>query len=111
MRDKPLVVSLLVGLVVVLIIGGVSVLVKMNSVSGEYKKKVAQGISFQKTIEELRRENSNLNDDNEELKEEIASLNNKIAELNTELAKTVELKNKLEEALKDELIDKKLKEQ
>lgn len=110
MRDKPLIVSLLVGLIVVLVIGGVSLLVKMNSVSGEYKKKVAQTISFQKAIEELKEENTSLNDKNDQLNKEIEGLNSNITELKTEIMKMEELKNKLEEALKDELIEKKLQE-
>lgn len=104
MKDSPLIISLLVGLIVVLVIAGVSLLVKMNTLSEIYQKELAKNISLEKGIEDLNSENSSL-------KEEIAELKVRGKDLKEENMKLEELKKKLEENLKEELMRKKLQEQ
>ena len=70
MSDKPLIVSLLIGLIVVLVVAGVSLLVKMNSLSDVYKKELASSMSLQKNIQDLNEENSQLKKVIEDLKAE-----------------------------------------
>ena len=101
MKDNPLIISLLIGLIVILVIAGVSLLVKMNVLSGVYKQELAKNISLEKNIEDLKAENGNL-------AKEIGQLNNKIGDLKEENAKTEKLKDKLEENLKEELMKQKL---
>ena len=113
MKDKPLIVSLLFGFIVVLVIAAVSLLVKINSLDEDYKKEVAKGMSFQKSIEDLKSENTLVKKENENLKAEKLAVDNKITNLNAqvdsmnvEMTKLKMLKDKLEENLKDELIKK-----
>ena len=101
MKDNPLIISLLIGLIVVLVIAGVSLLVKMNSLSGVYKQELAKNISLEKNAEDLKTENSSLSKD-------IDQLNSKIEDLKEENEKTEKLKDKLEENLKEELMKQKL---
>lgn len=101
MKDSPLIISLLIGLVVILVIAGVSLLVKMNTLSGVYKQELAKNISLEKNTEDLKAENNTLS-------EEIEKLNDKIGELKEENAKISKLKDKLEENLKEELMKQKL---
>jgi len=101
MKDNPLIISLLIGLIVVLVIAGVSLLVKMNSLSGVYKQELAKNISLEKNAEDLKTDNSNLSKDIEEL-------NGKVKYLKEENEKTEKLKDKLEENLKEELMKQKL---
>ncbi len=101
MKDNPLIISLLIGLIVVLVIAGVSLLVKMNSLSGVYKQELAKNISLAKNIEDLKSDNSDLAGD-------IEQLNDKIEDLKEENVKIEKLKDKLEENLKEELMKQKL---
>ncbi len=104
MKDNPLIISLLVGLIVILVIAGVSLLVKMNSLSGVYKKELARNISMEKSAEDLKNENSALT-------EKVSQLGSQIKDLEEENAKIEKLKEKLEENLKEELIKQKLNEE
>jgi len=101
MKNNPLIVSLLIGLIVVLVIAGVSILVKMNSLSSVYKKELAKNISSEKSIEDL-------NAENESLQQSIDSLNIQLKDLKEEHLKLDKFKDKLEENLKDELMKQKL---
>ncbi len=100
MKDNPLIISLLIGLIVVLVIAGVSLLVKMNTLSGVYKKELAKNISLEKSIEDLKGENSDLSG-------KVDQLNAQIGELKDENAKIERLKERLEENLKEELMKQK----
>lgn len=110
MKDSPLIISLLIGLIVVLVIAGVSILVKTNSLSSEYKKQVARNISCDKSLEDTKETVTSLNSENTKLKEEIALLGAQVKSLEEENAKLEKLKEKLEENLKDELMKHKLGE-
>ncbi|MCK4912806.1 MAG: hypothetical protein KAS05_03685 [Candidatus Omnitrophica bacterium] len=101
MKDNPLIISLLIGLIVILVIAGVSLLVKMNVLSGVYKQELAKNISLEKNAEDLKAENSSLAG-------EVGQLNNTIKDLEEENIKIERLKEKLEENLKDELMKQKV---
>ncbi|MDD3296902.1 MAG: hypothetical protein PHU64_06025 [Candidatus Omnitrophica bacterium] len=103
MKDSPLIISLLIGLIVVLVIAGVSVLAKMNSLSVVYKQQLAKNIGHEKTIEDLKTDNS-------ALAKNISQLDAQMKTLQSEHEKLTKLKEKLEENLKEELMRKKLGE-
>jgi predicted nuclease with TOPRIM domain len=104
MKDKPLILSLLVGLIMVLVIAGVSLLVRINALSGSERKSNAEKMAISEQLESLKKENSLLTEKNKGLIDDLAKANIKSDELKTELAKLEKLKDKLEENLKDELI-------
>ena len=104
MRNNPFVVSLSIGLIVILVIAGVSILVKMNSLSGVYKKELAKNISLGKEIDDLEKQNS-------DLEKEVSQLNTTIEQLKLENVKVNKLKDKLEESLKEELMKDRLVEE
>lgn len=111
MSDKPLIVSLLIGLIVILVIGGVSLLVKMNSLSDLYKKELAKNMTLQKTIETFKEEKTKSNEEkvswkeeNGRLKDDIVKMNAQIVDLNKQLAQAqVQEIKKPEENLKEEV--------
>ncbi len=94
MKSNPLIISLLVGLIVVLVIGGVSVSVKMNSISRIYKKELAKNISLEKNVEDLKIENDNL-------KKAIEALNVNMENLRKENEKLLQLNKTLEDSHKE----------
>ena len=104
MKDSPLIISLLIGLIVVFVIAGVSILVKTNSLSGEYKKQLAKNISCEKASEDLKKDLETLGGKNTKLIEDIALLKVQVESLTQENAKLEKLKDKLEENLKEELM-------
>lgn len=104
MKDKPLILSLLVGLIMVLVVAGVSLLVKINSLSSFREELVKKNMKLEKGLEELKSENTSLKEKNKALTEDMDKNSIKVAELKTEIAKLEKLKEKLEENLKDELI-------
>jgi len=101
MKDNPLIISLLIGLIVILVIAGVSLLVNINALSGVYKQELAKNISLEKNAEDLKAKNSSLTG-------EIGKLNVTIEDLKEENMKIEKLKEKLEENLKEELIKQKI---
>ena len=101
MKDNPFLVSLLIGLVVVLVIAGVSLLVKMNSMSETYKQELSKNMDFERTIENLKAENQSF-------KENVGELIVEVGKIKEEYAKLDALKKKLEENLKEELMKQKL---
>jgi len=101
MKPNPLIISLLVGLIVVLVIAGVSVSVKMNTLSKIYKKELAKNISLEKRIEDLNGENNTLT-------KTIEGLNVKVEDLKKENEKLSQTNKTLEDNLKEELMKKKL---
>ena len=101
MKDNPLIISLLIGLIVILVIAGVSLLVNINALSGVYKQELAKNISLEKNAEDLKAKNSSLTG-------EIGKLNVTIEDLKEENMKIEKLKEKLEENLKEELMKQKV---
>ncbi len=115
MKDSPFIISLLIGLIVVLVIGGVSLLVKMNSLTTLYRKELAKNHSLSKNIEDLKSDKSDLDETVAGLHLQIEELNNKhqkeTGELKEEYEKLRMLKEKLEEDLKEELMRTELEKQ
>lgn len=115
MKDNPLIISLLIGLVVVLVIAGVSLLVKTKSLSEIYKEELAKNISLEKDIEDIKVDNAALNQTinvlNTQLQEAKTEYEQKIATLKEEKLRLETLKEKLEDNLKDELMKQKLQGQ
>lgn len=106
MKDKPLILSLLVGLIMVLVIAGVSLLVRINALSGSERKSQAEKMAIEAEFDNLKKENSLLAEKNKGLVDGLAQANAKAEATKTDLAKLEMLKDKLEENLKDELIKK-----
>ncbi|MDP2923042.1 MAG: hypothetical protein Q8O30_04905 [Candidatus Omnitrophota bacterium] len=110
MKDRPLMLSLLFGFIVVLVIVSVSFLMKMNSLSGSEKKLQLENVKLAEKISDLEKQNVSLNDEKKGLGEEFEKVKVKLNELNTEYTKLDKLKEKLEENLKDELMKQDIKE-
>jgi len=113
MKDQALVFGVLLGIIVILIIGGVSVSIKLNQVNKNYQLAVKKKIELEKKSQSLEAEKEALLKSNQELKRKIEELNKKIDDLNKEkenllleLEKMKRLKEKLEENLKEELMKK-----
>jgi cell division protein ZapA len=105
MKNNVWIISLLVGLVVVLVIGGVSLLVKVNTLSKEYKQETAKNINLEKAIEDLEEERVDLREKIKQLNGQTISLSKTADDLKTENSQfSSEVKQ-----LKEEI--KKLKEE
>lgn len=105
MKNNVWIISLLVGLVVILVIGGVSLLVKINSLSKEYKQESARNISLEKTIEDLKGEIEEKEEEKKQLNAQNISLSKTVDQLKKENIKlTLEI-----EQLKEKI--KKLEEE
>lgn len=121
MSDKPLVLSLLIGLIFVLVIAGVSLLVTKNALHDAFRQEVAKNISSAQKIEDLKQEvvqreqtienitaeMAATEKENNNLKGAIANLSSQLDDMKLEKQKTEKLKEKLEDNLKEELMKKK----
>jgi|GEM_PF-4562844 len=110
MRDSPLSVSLLLGIIAVLAIIGVSSLIKMKLIDKEYKTETTQKSFLHMTLEEAREANSALQKENETLKKEVDALTLQVEFLSEDLKKIQEINQQLEDSLKEALIKQKLRE-
>ena len=110
MKDRPLMLSLLFGFIMVLVIVSVSFLVKMNSLSTSEKKLQAEKLALETALEGIKKENVLLAEKNKDLNADVDKTNAKLEELKTELVKLDKLKEKLEENLKEELVKQEIKE-
>lgn len=111
MKDQPLFLSVLLGIIVVLVIGGVSLSVKVNYMSRNYKQLLAENMELQKENQELQKNERSFSKSVSELKKIIetqkereSGLIKQNEALSVELEKTTRLKDKLEEGLKEELM-------
>lgn len=108
MRGSPLIIGLLVGLIVILVISGVSLSVKMNSLSSERDKQLAEKRNCEVIAEDLKVENRNLLRTIEELNLQIVALqreNKGLDKLKTELEG-----NSQEKLMRDRIRRKEVKE-
>ena len=112
MKDNPLIISLLIGLIVILVIAGVSLLVKTKSLSEAYKESSAKNINLEKDIETIKTENNAFDQTVAALNNQIKELKDgyeaKITALKEENLRLETFKEKLEDNLKDELMKQKL---
>ena len=97
MKVSPLIIGLLAGLIVILVIGGVSLLVKMNSLIRDRDKELAEKRNYELIAENLKEENKNLS-------RSINELNSETAVLRDENEKLEKLNERLQENLKEELM-------
>lgn len=111
MRNAPLIISLLVSLIVVLVIVGVSIQFRMNTLSEDLKKEHVRSMDFQQGNEVLKGENSTLKKENGALRREASTLRENIDGLGVENEKLKRLKEKIEENLKDALMEKQAADQ
>lgn len=115
MKDNPLIISLLIGLIVILVIAGVSLLVRTKSLSEAHKETLIKNINLEKEIETIKAENASLNQSlaalNGQMQELKAEYETKINVLREEKLRLEKLKEKLEDNLKDELMKQKLQGQ
>jgi predicted RNase H-like nuclease (RuvC/YqgF family) len=111
MNERPLVFSLLIGLIVVLVVAGVSLSVQINRQSEVYKKEVAKGMSLQKDIEaakvttgDLTRQIESLRAENDGLKSTIAAVTSENEALKLEKARITAVKNEIEQKFGEKLV-------
>ena len=111
MNERPLVFSLLIGLIVVLVVAGVSLSVQINRQSEVYKKEVAKNISLQKDVEtskvatgDLTRQIESLRAENDGLKSTVASVTSENEGLKLEKARITAVKNEIEQKFGEKLV-------
>jgi len=111
MKSEPLLLGVLLGIIVILIIGGVSLSVRLNQLRKNYQEVAGKNLKLEELVENLKAEkealikaNQDLKNKIEELKKEIDKLTNEKESLKLELEKMRRLKEKLEESLKEELM-------
>ncbi len=111
MKSEPLLLGILLGIIVILIIGGVSLSVRLNQLRKNYQEVAGKNLKLEELVENLKAEkealikaNQDLKNKIEELKKEIDKLTNEKESLKLELEKMRRLKEKLEESLKEELM-------
>jgi len=111
MNERPLVFSLLIGLIVVLVVAGVSLSVQINRQSEVYKKEVAKNISLQKDVEtakvttgDLNRQIESLRAENDGLKSTVASVTSENEALKLEKARITAVKNEIEQKFGEKLV-------
>jgi len=113
MKSEPLLLGILLGIIVILIIGGISLSVRLNQLRKNYQEVAGKNLKLEELVENLKAEKEALIKSNQDLKNEIKELERKIdkltgekEDLKLELEKMRRLKEKLEESLKEELMKK-----
>lgn len=104
MKNSPVIIGLIAGLIIVLLIGGVTLQVQVNRVSNDYKSEKMRADGLQKAFNDMKLENEGLKGVNASLQEQVGKLDQKAKDLALEITKMEALKSKLEENLKNELI-------
>jgi len=111
MNERPLIFSLLIGLIVVLLVAGVSLSVQINRQSEVYKKEVAKNISLQKDVEtakvatgDLSRQIELLKSENDGLKSAVTSATSENESLKLEKARITAVKNEIEQKFGEKLV-------
>jgi cell division protein FtsB len=104
MKNSPVILGLVAGLIVVLLIGGVTLQVQVNRVSNDYKNEKNLADALQKSVNDIKRENDSLKGVNASLQDQVGKLDQKAKDLSLEITKLEALKAKLEENLQNELI-------
>ncbi len=111
MSNQPLTLSILLGIILLLIIGGVSLSVKLSNSSKEGAVCLSERMELLKIKQQLEQENESLTAENLDLEKrlnEIQSLRDSVVtekeQCALELQRTIKIKEALEERLKDELL-------
>lgn len=104
MNNQPLMLSILLGIILILIIGGVSLSVQKSKTADRMQQYMKENIDLQKRNAKLENENKDLNVQIDEFKTKVKTLQEDNSFLSEELEKTRKLKETIEERLKEELI-------
>ena len=110
MKNQPLFLSIIIGIIVVFVIVGASLVAKLSNETKMRKQESLAKIDLEKKNKDLEADISSLNDANSTLKgqkasleETVTSLNTQVAALQDEVEKLKKLKEMLEDKLKEEL--------
>ena len=97
MKYQPLFVSIIIGIIVVFVIVGASLVAKLSNINKLYKAQALKNMELSKENDSLKRENSTLEGVVKDLKEDVTAKA-------VEIDKLKKLNEVLEEKLKDELM-------
>ncbi len=111
MKNQPLFVSIIIGIIVVFVIVGASLVAKLSNINKLYKAQALKNMELSKENDSLKKKINSLIEENDSLKKENSTLEGVVKDLKEDItAKTVEidklkkLNEVLEEKLKDELM-------
>ena len=114
MKNHPLLLSILLGVILLLIIGGISISARLSATSKQYKENLAEYMKSQKMQDILQEEKDALLKSTVDLKErlkqkeaQIESLQSQNQALTDELEKVKVMKEKLEDDLQEMLLKSK----
>jgi len=111
MKNQPLLVSIIIGIIVVFVIVGASLVAKLSSVNKLYHSESLKNMELSKNnddlsskIASLEKENDNLRNEKSVLNKEVKNLKDQIASDTLNIEKLNKLNGVLEDKLKDELM-------
>jgi len=104
MNNQPLMLSILLGIILILIIGGVSLSLQKSKAAVTMQQYLSENIDLQKSNAQLDRENNELKTELADHQSKIEVLQKEKSSLARELEKTQKLKETIEDRLKEELI-------
>lgn len=111
MNSQPLTLSILLGIILLLIIGGVSLSVKLSNSSKEGSACLSERMELLKLRQQLEQEKESLTAENTDLRKKLDEMQSQYEasvseneQCSLELQRTLKIKEALEERLKDELL-------
>ena len=111
MKNQPLLVSVIIGIIVVFVIVGASLVSRLSSVSKRYKRESVNSMKLEKenetlktSIEAVKEDNAKLKEGKKTLESVIEGLKNETEALKAEIDKLNKVKEALEDKLNQELI-------
>ncbi len=113
MKNQPLFVSIIIGIIVVFVIVGASLVAKLSNINKLYKAQALKNMELSKENDSLKKKINSLVEENESLKKEKSTLEGVVKDLKDDItAKTVEIEKlkKLNEVLEEKLKDELMKE-
>lgn len=115
MKNNPLVLSILIGIILVLAIISVSFFVKMKSLMDLTQEEKIMRMNSQKMVEDLQAENTALKESNEKLEKGMGQLTAQVEKFKKDIAILEDVKADMEEMVKEEsskrqVLEKELKD-
>jgi len=111
MRNQPLLVSVVIGIIVIFVIVGASLVAKLGNETKKYNTEYSKRLSLENVnqglisnVDSLKKDNKSLLDGKAMLEDVVAGLKSDIEEANIEIEKLNKIKDVFEEKLKDELM-------
>ena len=111
MRNQPLLVSIVIGIIVIFVIVGASLVAKLSSANKDYKNELAKRMEVEEANQKLRgdivalkKENKDLADAKTTLEGVIEGLKEELATAGIEIEKLRKIKEVFEDKLKEELM-------